>query len=104
MKSKIISLRLSDSDYSELILNSEISGMCASEFLRKSISQTKILPATDKKDDVKKLRIFSNASNNLNQIAHVMNIANKSGAINSVDYNQILGFLGDIQNSFEVDL
>lgn len=81
---KIISLRLTDEQYADFLKNLELSGLKESEYMRRCIigDETTIIAAPKQTEvDRRHLFINSKASNNLNQLAHVMNYARVKGAI-----------------------
>lgn len=81
---KIISLRLTDEQYADFLKNLELSGLKESEYMRRCIigDETTIIAAPKQTEvDLRHLFITSKASNNLNQVAHVINYARVKGTI-----------------------
>lgn len=81
---KIVSARLTDEQNADFLKRLELSGLTESEYIRRAIlgDETTIIAAPVQTEaDRRQLFIISKASNNLNQLAHVMNYARVKGDI-----------------------
>ncbi len=88
MAMKLITLRISEELDNMLTLKAISVNKNRSDYLRDSISKSNI--AIDTSKDIKRLiGSINKVGNNINQIAHNLNIANKSNKLNDVDYNNI---------------
>lgn len=93
--SKRIELRVTEEFFQNLNSKIQDSGLFQSEFLRQSLSQGKIIVKKDYNSlaiQVRKVGI------NLNEVAFVLNVANKKEALNIYDYQALLVELKLIQN------
>ncbi|MCG3714181.1 hypothetical protein L5F64_01205 [Aliarcobacter butzleri] len=94
-KSKRIELRVTEDLFQNLNSKIHNSGLSQSEFLRQSLSQGKVVVKKDYNSlatQVRKVGI------NLNEVAFVLNVANKKEALNIYDYQALLVELKLIQN------
>lgn len=81
---KIVSARLTDEQNEDFLKRLKLSGLKESEYIRRAIlgDETTIIAApVQSETDRRQLFVISKASNNLNQLAHVMNTARLQGAI-----------------------
>lgn len=88
MKDKVVTLRLTDELNNMLEFKAVSAGMTKSDYLRNFINGSNV-SFNDSKDIAKLLAGINKVGNNLNQIAHVLNIANKSDNLNDIDYDII---------------
>lgn len=90
---KIISLRLTDEQYADFLKKLDLSGLNESEYMRRAIigDETTIVAAPVQTETSRRLLfIISKVSNNLNQLAHVINVARLKGVINRELYIELL--------------
>ena len=95
-KSKRIEIRV-DEEFLQNIINIKIkdSGLSQSEFLRQSLSQSKVVVKKDYNNLATQVR---KCGVNLNEVAFVLNVANLKNALNNYDYQALLVELKLIQN------
>jgi phosphopantothenoylcysteine synthetase/decarboxylase len=88
MKNKFLNFRVSESEYKELKLKANLAQMTNAQFLRSTLKNS-IVHQVNKSHQKRVLFLFSNATNNLNQIAHYANIHKKldNKILNSLDEN-----------------
>lgn len=96
MKEKTVTTRLTIELYNMLQLKSASSNMTASDYIRQSITQSDI-KVDNRKDIGKLIGSVNKVGNNINQIAHNLNIANNSNKLDDVNYNNILDKLTIIE-------
>ncbi len=92
MKEKTISLRLTNELYNLLQFKAAASKISASDYIRQSITQSDI-KVNNSKDIFALIGSVNKVGNNINQIAHTLNIANKNNNLNDIDYNNIIDSL-----------
>ena len=93
--SKRIELRVTDEFFKDLNLKIEDSGLSKADYFRHILSQGKVVVKKDYNSlatQVRKVGI------NLNEVAFVLNVANKKEALNNYDYQALLVELKLIQN------
>lgn len=96
MAMKLITLRISEELDNMLTLKSAAANKNRSDYLRDSISKSNISIDTSK--DIRlMLGSVNKIGNNINQIAHNLNIANNSNKLDDVNYNNILDKLTIIE-------
>ena len=96
MAMKLITLRISDELDNMLTLKSAAANKNRSEYLRDSIFKSNIV--IDKTRDIRMMiGSINRVGNNINQIAHNLNIANNSNKLDDVNYNNILDKLTIIE-------
>lgn len=97
MKNKRIIFRVTESEYEVFKQKVAEANMTASELLRTRILQDEwYVLAKPPKTSVDKralLYLFNKTSNNLNQVAHLGNSANKGGVLNQKTFERILAAL-----------
>lgn len=91
-KSKIISLRLDEITLKELEKKASATNRSISDFIRKSIITTEVQINT-KKDKALLIGSINRVGNNINQIAHNLNIAKQNNNLNNIDYETIINQL-----------
>ena len=94
-KSKRIELRVTDEFFQDLNSKIEDSGLSKADYFRHILSQGKVVVKKDYNIlamQVKKCGV------NLNEIAHVLNVANLKNELNNQDYQALLIELKLIQN------
>ena len=101
-KSIVISFRLSETAYEPYKLPVETSGLSRSEFFRKLFNDTESkVVITEKKvnteDYNEYLRIVNKISNNINQLARLLNGAEKAGKATPQQYATGLNTLNSIR-------
>ncbi len=96
MKNKEFKFRLSGELYNMLQLKAAASNMNASDYIRNAIN-TSDIKINDRKDIGKLIGAINKIGNNINQIAHNLNIANNSNKLDDINYNNILDKLTIIE-------
>lgn len=96
MKDKTVTTRLTVELYNMLQLKSASSNMTPSDYIRHSITQSDI-KVDNRKDIGKLIGAINRIGNNINQIAHNLNIANNSNKLDDINYNNILDKLTIIE-------
>ena len=96
MKDKTITIRLSDELYNMLQIKTSASNMNTSDYIRTSINDSDI-KVDNRKDIGKLIGSINKVGNNINQIAHNLNIANNSNKLDDINYNNILDKLTIIE-------
>lgn len=96
MKDKTITIRLSDELYNMLQIKASASNMNTSDYIRTSINESDI-KVDNRKDIGKLIGSINKVGNNINQIAHNLNIANNSNKLDDINYNNILDKLTIIE-------
>ncbi|MCT7587740.1 plasmid mobilization protein [Aliarcobacter butzleri] len=94
-KSKRIEIRVNEEFFQNLNSKRQDSGLSQSEFLRQSLSQGKVVV---KKDYNSLAKQILRVGINLNEVAFVLNVANKKNALNMYDFQELLLELKLIQN------
>lgn len=98
MKKKLIALRLDETTHEILINKANESNRNISEFLRNAILTTQI-SVNNTKDKGLLIGAINRVGNNINQIAHNLNIAKQNNNLNNVDYETIINQLYIIEVS-----
>lgn len=98
MKKKLIALRLDETTHEILINKANESNRNISEFLRNAILTTQI-SVNNTKDTGLLIGAINRVGNNINQIAHNLNIAKQNNNLNNVDYETIINQLYIIEVS-----
>ena len=88
MKNKIVSVRLSEAEYQRAALQAEAANKKVSELFREAVNDSEI-QFNDAKDFASLIASLNWIGNNVNQIAKVLNTANKQGSLSDVDYSDI---------------
>lgn len=96
MKTKQLNIRVTEEIYNMLQLKSKASNMTATDYIITSINQSDI-KIDNRKDIGKLIGSVNKVGNNINQIAHNLNIANNSNKLDDVNYNNILDKLTIIE-------
>lgn len=94
-KSKRIEIRVDEEFFQNLNSKIQDSGLKKAEYFRYTLSQSKVVVKKDYNNlatQVRKVGI------NLNEVAFVLNVANKKEALNNYDYQALLVELKLIQN------
>jgi len=100
MKEKIVSIRLSEAEYQRAALQAIAANKKISQLFREAVNDTEI-QFNDAKDFASLIASLNWIGNNINQIAKVLNTANKQGALNDVDYDDINNNLLIIMHSIK---
>ena len=100
MKDKTITIRLSDELYNMLQIKASASNMNTSDYIRTSINDSDI-KVDNRKDIGKLIGSINKVGNNINQIAHNLNIANNSNKLDDINYNNILDKLTIIEHQLK---
>lgn len=99
MKSNTITLRLSDELYAEVLIKSKSLNMTTSDFIRNTIMNTEVSYQTNDKDYGYLIGAINKIGNNINQIAHNLNIARNEKALKDEDYDDLINQLIIINSS-----
>ena len=93
VKSKTISLRITEELFAELSFKSSLLNIDNSDFLRQSITNTTINAKLDTKEIAELIASLNKIGNNINQIAHVLNVSNLEESLSDIDYENQLNQL-----------
>jgi len=94
-KTRMLRIRLSDTEYDLLKEKSEKTNKTMSDFIRDFITKGKVTKC--RKENLSSLILhLSLIGNNINQIAKNLNIANKQGNLSEQDYDLLLDELMQI--------
>lgn len=94
MKEKIFTLRFNQEQFAGLFIEAKNTNMSLGELIRYKLGG-------ERKSDIKRIIFLLNkSSNNINQIAKGINIANLANKINEFTYNQTLARLSIVQVDF----
>ncbi len=88
MKDTTIKFRVSEELYNMLKFKAVSANKNMSDYMRDSITVSEI-KFNDSKDVSEIVGSLNRIGNNVNQIAHVLNIANKADALSDVDYEEL---------------
>jgi len=89
MKKKLISIRLSEEVIKTLEFKSKAININKTAYITKSILDSDI-KADNSRDIRSLLNAINKIGNNINQIAHTLNIANKNDNLKDVKYDDLL--------------
>ena len=98
MNNKQINLKMSDELYNMIVFKARANNMNVSEFIRTSVKKADI-KYNDSKDISNLIASLNHIGNNINQIAHILNIANVNNNLSEVDYETIINNLAVITNN-----
>lgn len=90
---KPVSFRMTEADFAIYKAKVDASGLSPSEFFRDAIltNKTRITAVAKATPQQKELMfLFKKTSNNMNQIAHQVNTANRAGKVDDATYVSIL--------------
>jgi hypothetical protein len=88
MKEVRVEVRMSEELKNMLKFKSVGANKNLSDYIRDSITQSEI-KFNDAKDVSQVISSINKIGNNLNQIAHILNIANKSDSLSDINYNEL---------------
>lgn len=97
MKTKQINIRLNDEIYNMLQFKSKATNMTATDYITTAINGSDI-KVDNSKDIGRLIGAINKVGNNINQIAHNLNIANNSDKLDDVDYSNLLNKLVIIEH------
>jgi len=98
MKSTQINLRLSNELFNMLQLKAHSSDKTVSEYIRELIATSEV-KFNDKKNIGLLLGSINRIGNNINQIAHNLNIVNNQNLLDDIDYKDLLNQLIIIEHN-----
>jgi len=87
-KDRMLRIRLTDELYNMLSFKAEASNKTMSEYIRELINNSEV--KSSNKNYGALLGAINKIGNNVNQIAHNLNIANNANKLDEVDYDNIL--------------
>lgn len=93
MKNNTIVVRLSDELHAELIIKSKSLNMSISEFIRSTIINSEVSYKTNAKDYGYLIGAINKIGNNINQIAHNLNIARNEKTLSNTDFDDLINQL-----------
>jgi len=102
-KTRVLTLRVTEEDFAEIDKKLKATGMTTSEFLRDVFLNSKVTfnVKESRPVDYQRLLFFYNkASNNINQLAHNVNAANRRGLLSESVYLKWLNKLASIESRF----
>ena len=89
MKDRRIEIRVSEELYNMLVFKASASDKKLSEFVRECIVSSDV-KIDNSKDILKLVFQMNKIGNNINQIAHKLNIAHNSNKMNDINYTNLL--------------
>ena len=98
---KRVNFKLPDEVYNTMLFKSKALGVNNTSLFKSLIMEQPIIHQSNYKDYTKVLGLLGNLTNNINQIAKVLNIANKEGILEDVDYDNFLNVLTVILDNSE---
>jgi len=101
IKNIIFTMRVSKPLRNKITISAKSLNMTDSEYVINAISNTKLNYKPIRKDLAKVSLGIKKVGNNLNQIAHVLNIANKENTLGDIEYDKMLDILLDIKLSIK---
>ncbi len=88
MKNNTIKVRVTDEAYNMIKFKAVSANKTMSDYIRESVSVSEVR-FNDSKDLSQIVGSINSVGNNINQIAKVLNIANKSDSLSDVDYQEL---------------
>jgi hypothetical protein len=98
---KRVQIKMEDEIYNTMVFKAKALGITNSSLVRNLILEQTVVSADTHKDYTRAIGLMSNLTNNINQIAHNLNIANKSGYLKDYDYDNLINMLTIIENNSE---
>jgi len=98
MNDKQLNMRLSNELFNMLVLKANAVNKSNSNYIRELISNNEV-KEDNSKDIAKLIGTINRVGNNVNQIAHNLNIAKQNNKLDDVKYEDILNQLILIENS-----
>lgn len=92
-KRNTVTIRLSDELFAELLIKAQSLNMTVSDYVRGTICNTELNYRTNEKDFGYLIGAINRVGNNINQIAHNLNIARNEQSLDQVDYEDIMNQL-----------
>lgn len=93
MKDYAIKVRLSEELFTEILIKAKSLNMTNSEFIRSTIINAEVSYKTNAKDYGYLIGSINKIGNNINQIAHNLNIARNEKTLGDTDFDDILNQL-----------
>ncbi len=93
MKDYAIKVRLSEELFTEILIKAKSLNMTNSEFIRSTIINAEVSYKTNAKDYGYLIGSINKIGNNINQIAHNLNIARNEKTFGDTDFDDILNQL-----------
>ena len=101
---KRIQIKMPDNIFHTLTLKAASLGTNNSAYIRALILDQEILSADKNEDTSRLLGEVAKFGNNLNQIAHILNISNLAGTLDDVNYQALLEQLYLLEKRIEATL
>jgi ADP-dependent phosphofructokinase/glucokinase len=102
-KTKRVELRLNEIEYEQLKIKADMSNLTLSSYLRDALKNSSVKKAINKTDYKDLARQVRCVGVNINEIAHVLNIANQKDELDNYDYDNLKNIL-KIQESILLDI
>jgi len=96
-----VQIKMSDTVYNTMTFKAKALGISNSELVRSLIMDKDVISSSSHKDYTRALGLLGNLTNNINQIALNLNIANKEGSLNDINYDNLINMLTVILNNAE---
>lgn len=93
MKNYSVKVRMTEELFTELVIKAKSLNMTNSEYLRNTICNTELNYQTNEKDYGYLIGAINRVGNNINQIAHNLNIARNEQSLNQFDYEDLMNQL-----------
>ncbi len=100
MKNRVVSIRLSESEYQRVLFKSSAANKKISELFRESVNDTEI-KFNNAKDFASKISTLNLIANNINQIAKELNMENRNDELSNVNYDDLMNCLITINNQLK---
>jgi len=90
---KRVQIKMQDNIYETMSSKAKALSLSNSEFVRSLIMEQTITKKLNQKDYTRTLGLLGNLTNNINQIAHNLNIARNDQNLDKIDYEDIINKL-----------
>ena len=96
-----VNFRLPDEVFNTMTFKAKALGINNTTYIKSLIMEQEIVSADNYKDYTRVLGLLGNLTGNINQIALILNVANKESYLNDVDYSNIINMLTIILNNMD---
>lgn len=96
-----VNFKLPDEVFNTMTFKAKALGVNNTTYIKALIMEQTIVSADNHKDYTRANGLMGNLTNNINQIAVNLNIANKEGTLSDIDYDNLINILTVIENNTE---
>lgn len=96
-----VNFKIPDEVYNTMTFKAKALGINNTVYIKSLIMEKDIVSADTHKDYTRANSLMGNITNNINQIALNLNIANKEGTLSNIDYDDLINILTVIENNTE---